>query len=40
MACSPSNIKNNYLGLFVLGDEKSPNDESCHERCSDDSVWP
>ena len=40
MACSPSNMKNNYLGLFVLGDEKPPNNESFHERCSEESVWP
>jgi len=40
MACSPSNMKNNYLYLFVLGDEKPPNNESFHEQCSEDSVWP
>jgi len=40
MACSPSDMKNNYLGMFVLGDEKPPNNEGFHEQCSEDSVWP
>ena len=28
MACSPSNMKNNYLGLCVLEGEKAPDNES------------
>jgi hypothetical protein len=39
MACSPSDTKNSYLALFLLGDDRAPK-MSVRERCSDDIVWP